>query len=91
MQASPAPADLPYLDFTKENATAHPDVQRALDRPGFPVRAADPASARAWIDLMEAEQKAAVRALVDDAGSIGLFYVTGYEQVPSERWTRVCT
>ncbi|HLE95865.1 MAG TPA: hypothetical protein VI997_00710 [Candidatus Thermoplasmatota archaeon] len=91
MQASPAPADLPHVDFTKDDARAHPDVQRALDRPGYPVRAEDVASARAWIGLMEEQHAAAVRAAVDDAGRTGLFYVTAYEQTPSERWTRACT
>lgn len=84
VQTQPAPEEVPAADFTLDDAEAFPDVQRALDVVGSPVRAEFPDGARAFMDDLTAKGLAAVQV------ANGKFYVSGYEQTPSETWTVVC-
>lgn len=84
VQAQPAPEEVPAVDFTLDDAEAYPDIQRALDRVGEGIRADTPDGARAFIDELTAQGLAAVQV------ANGKYYVSGYEQTPSQTWTAVC-
>lgn len=84
VQAQAAPEEAPAVDFTLDDAEAYPDIQRALDAVGTPVRAEMPEGARAFVDGLAEQGVAAVQV------SNGKYYVAAYAQTPSATWTAVC-